>query len=112
MKTLELLNLSEASLTAEMKTMKLKELERHAEKILSTLGQKDYAGVLSVVIKAVPQLGKAGGARFAEMQEVIRKLLPKNSAGEQHHDVHTLERLAVIMMLIVSRKYNDILTGK
>lgn len=112
MKTLELLNAPEATLTASIKQMKLKELEKHAGKILKALGQNDYEGVLAVVIKAVPNLGaEAEGEsvdRFSALQAVIRKLLPEANEGE-HHDQHTLERLALIMMVIVTRKYEDIL---
>ncbi len=108
MKTLEVLNVSEAELTTEIKQMKLKELERHASKLLKALGQEGYEGALAVVIKAVPKLGESGKDRFSALQDVIRKLLPERDT-DKHHDQHTLERLALIMMVIVTRKYNDIL---
>ena len=111
LKTLEILNLSESELTTEIKKMKLKELEKHAGKLLKALGQENYSGVLSVVIKAVPKLGQAGADRFQALQEVIRKILPLRGM-ETRHDQHTLERLALIMMVIVTRKYADILASQ
>jgi hypothetical protein len=108
MKTLEVLNVSEAELTAEIKKMKLKELEKHADKLLKAMGQSDYDGVLTVVIKSVPKLGELGADRFVALQGVIRKLLPESAVGKDH-DQHTLERLALIMMVVVTRKYDEIL---
>lgn len=111
MKTLEVLNVSESMLTAEIKSMKLKELEKHAGKLLKALGQNDYDGVLSVVIKAIPKLGDSGKDRFSALQAVIRKMLPA-SGLKRSDDQHTLERLTVIIMVIVSRKYTDILSAQ
>lgn len=109
MKTRELLVTPETQLTPKLKLMKLKELERHAQKILAGLGQSNYDLVMNHIIKLIPTLD--GENQFALVQQAIAELLP-TASNESAQDKDAITRLTVIVMMVVSKKFNDILNSK
>ena len=56
MKTREILTADEASLAPKLRELKLKELERHAEKIVEQAKLGDYPTLIGCVIKMTPGL--------------------------------------------------------
>lgn len=110
MKTHEILTTSEANLVAQLKDMKIKELERHAEKLLNGNGQPDYDAVMLAVIQAVPNLNSNNPDCFLTVQRIVRSHLPvaSNDASE---DVNLVERITVILMVIIKKKFQKIHTS-
>ena len=107
MKTHEVLSSSEAQLTAQLRDMKIKELERHGKKILATLGQPDFDAVMSAVIKALPKMDREQVGRFSAVQELIKARLPRASNDSPSDDT-LIERLAIIMVVLVTKKFQKI----
>lgn len=105
MKTREILLADEKHVTAQIKTMKIKELERHTKKVLALLGQTDYDKVMAAAIKAIPQLDSAGN-RFHILQELIKAQLPSELTSQQQP---VLERVTVLIMVLVAKKFTKIL---
>ena len=97
MKTIELINASEAELVPQLRVMKSKELERHATKLLKKIGA-DYAAVLAAVTREVPELNPGQDA-FARIQQTIA-ICSAASA-----DSAIVERAAVIMMVIIKKQF-------
>ncbi len=112
MKTRDLLNADERLLAGQLKTMKLKELERHAENLLGRAGQADYPAVLREAIKAVPQLNSGGQTPYQVMQALVRSQLPqapKDGANCEDGDrEHRIQRIAVLLMVIIKKKFEKI----
>ena len=106
MKTLELLSLDEASLTAALKIMKLKELERHAEKIVQKTGSNNYSELLGLLIKRIPLLDKNKN-RFQEVQKFLLDQKPFKDYQKEDKP-RLVERLSILMMLIIKYKFNEI----
>lgn len=109
MKTTTLLSLPEATLTAELRLMKSKELERHTRKLLLKLGLSDYEAVMTTMIKAIAKLNAEKTDRFKALQGIIVSLLPDDKNKVAHPEL--VERLAIVMMLLVARKFHKIHTG-
>ena len=109
MKTIDLLSCPETTLTAELKRMKSKELERHTRKLLLKLGLNDYDAVMATVIKAIAKMDASQDNRFSALQAVIRSLLVSEKQNVEQQAV--VERLAIIMMLLVAKKFHKIHTG-
>lgn len=97
MKTNELLSATEAELVPKLRMMKIKELERHAAKLLKKIGA-EYSHVLAEVTKAVPQLGAETNA-FGRIQETV------STCGQADADKKIIERTAVIMMVIIKKQF-------
>ncbi|HEY7772331.1 MAG TPA: hypothetical protein VIC26_04065 [Marinagarivorans sp.] len=108
MKTRDILLSDEKSVTAQLKTMKIKELERHAKKILAQLGQPDYDKVMAAVIKKIPTLN-ATADRFESVQSVIKGYLPDQLAASSSS---ALERITVLITVLVAKKFNKILIAQ
>ncbi len=106
MKTIDLLSCPETTLTAELKRMKSKELERHTRKLLLKLGLNDYDAVMATVIKAIAKLDASQENRFSALQAVIRSFLVSEKQKVEQQPV--VERLAIIMMLLVAKKFHKI----
>jgi len=106
MKTIDLLSCPEATLTAELKLMKSKELERHTRKLLLKLGLKDYDAVMATVIKAIAKLDTEKTDRFSALQALINSLLVSDKHKAEQKAV--VERLAIVMMLLVAKKFHKI----
>ena len=106
MKTIDLLSCPEATLTLELKLMKSKELERHTRKLLMKLGLNDYDAVMATVIKAIPRLDTETTDRFSALQTLINSLLVSDKHKVEQKAV--VERLAIIMMLLVAKKFHKI----
>ena len=130
MKTKDILACEESKVVPALKQMKIKDLERHAKKILGKLGQDDYDSVLRAVIKTVPSLMQSTTtAPYQSIKEIIATYLPADSlhtvdssmgtnkgtkieqqnvdATSPNHHV-MLDRLSAIVMLIVSKKFEKI----
>ena len=107
MKTHEVLSSSEAQLTAQLRDMKIKELERHSKKILVTLGQPDFDAVMSAVIKALPEMDQEQADRFSAVQELIKATLPAAS-NDSPLDDKLIERLAIIIVVLITKKFQKI----
>ncbi|MFT7558810.1 MAG: hypothetical protein ACI93R_000713 [Flavobacteriales bacterium] len=109
MKTLLVLNESEESLAPKLKVMKLKELERHAKKICTGLSESfDYEVLIRNVIKRVPNLTQDVGDRFKTVQDLIVSDLYSIDAEAQVNE-ETVRRLAVILMVIITKKFEKIM---
>ncbi len=106
MKTIDLLSCPEATLTAELKLMKSKELERHTRKLLLKLGLNDYEAVMATVIKAIAKMDANQENRFAALQALINSLLVSDKHKAEQKTV--VERLAIVMMLLVAKKFHKI----
>ena len=114
MKTRELLAAPEAELAPKLKVMKLKELERHVTKILGSYGidkggNQAYDSLIAAVIKAVPGLKSGDKASFDTVQGIVKDylLLAANDSAE---DKALLERLSAIVMVIISKKFQKIMS--
>ena len=110
MKTIDLLSCPEATLTVELKLMKSKELERHTRKLLLKLGLKDYDDVMATVIKAIAKMDADQENRFAALQASINSLLVSDKHKVEQKAV--VERLAIVMMLFVAKKFHKIHTAR
>lgn len=111
MKTHDILATTEAELAPKLKHLKIKELERHTQKILAQLGQKNYDTFMSLVIKAIPTLEGEYNQRFEKLKSLIKDQLPAAN-DYTTTDEETIRRLTVITMLLVSKKFNAILNKK
>ena len=111
MKTLDLLSCPEATLTTELKQMKARELERHTRKLLAKLGLSDYDNVMATVIKAIAKLDADKADRFSALQTLIHSLLPTIEKDKPEHNA-LIERLSLIMMLLVAKKFHKIHTAR
>ena len=107
MKTIDLLSYPEATLTGELKLMKTKELERHSRKLLLKLGLKDYELIMGKVIKAIARLDANSSDGFITLQTLIYSLLPEGEKNKVER-AKLVERLAIVMMLLVTKKFHKI----
>lgn len=105
MKTQELITASEQALSPALRHMKLKELEKHAQKILRKLGQPDYETMIRTLIKSIPKLDTVN--RFEETQKIIKQALPVAS-NDADIDQDLIARFTVIAMVIISKEFKEI----
>lgn len=108
MKTFELMQTPESVLAPKLKVMKLKELEKHATKILANLGAS-YEDVLRVLIKAVPKLDEGKTDRLQAVKNIVRDLVP-TASNESDVDDKLIERVTVILIVIITRKLQKIMS--
>ena len=106
MKTREILLADEKHVTAQLKTMKIKELERHTKKVLVQLGQADYDKVMAAAIKAIPKMD-AQSDRFQILKDLIKTQLPNEQLSPDEQPV--LDRVTVLVMVLVAKKFTKIL---
>ena len=104
--TLDMLRLPEPELVAALREMPVEQLEQHAEALIPELGSGDYSGIMKVVMKALESEPKQTD-RFTQIQNILRDTLPNKA-----HMSDIYQRLASMIMLILMRKYKEILTGK
>ena len=104
--TQDVLRLPEPELVAALKAMSVEQLEQHAEGVISELGSDDYSGIMKIVMKALESQPTQTN-RFTQIQNILRDTLPNKG-----HMSDIYQRLASMIMLILMRKYKDILTGK
>lgn len=107
MKTRELLAAPEAALSVKLKTMKVKELDRHAEKILAKYGVVDHQAVISSVIKVIPDFDANDPDRYRRVQEIVAQKVPEQfrsalNAGD------TLARIAIIIVVLIMKQFEKI----
>lgn len=107
MKTREILSADEVEAAAAIKLMKIKELERHAEKILKKLGLHDYPTILRDMVKLVPQLDMASGTAFKTVQTMFEQKVDMIESDEFSIQNY-IERLSVIMIVLVAKKFDKI----
>ncbi|VUD64935.1 hypothetical protein TDB9533_03437 [Thalassocella blandensis] len=113
MKTKDVLSAAEPEVVAALKEMKIKDLERHAQKILAKLGQDNYDEVIRSVIKAIPSINQSSSASspYQAINAIIRSHLAHDIEESLEGKLplgQTLDRLSVIFMLLVSRKFQKI----
>ncbi len=106
MKTHEVLSLPEATLSKHLAQCKLKELERHAQKLIEKHCHGNYATTLRAVIKAVPSLS-SNNDKFNHVKEVIH-LHSHVPSGSAPISPSVLERTTVILMMIIAKKFEAI----
>lgn len=121
MKTKDLLTASEAELSPKLKAMKLKELEKHAKNIVSSISGNDYDQLLGELIKIIPTLNHNNTQTPLEEKNtpnnlvIVRNYLKESTnlaTNDSAEDENKLTRLTVILMLVISRKFNAILKNK
>jgi len=104
MKTHELIAAAESELVPLLRQMKIKELERHAGKLLHKFGA-EYSPMLAAVTREIPDLEKDKAQVFARFQEIIRQRLLCADSAENRE---LIKRLTVIMVLIVQKQFQKI----
>jgi hypothetical protein len=104
MKTHELIAAPESELVPLLRQMKIKELERHASKILHKFGA-EYPSMLAAVTREIPELDKGESSIFARFQETIRQRLQCADSAENRE---LIKRLTVIMVLVVQKQFQKI----
>ena len=107
MKTLEILTSDEALLAPKLKSLKLKELERHADKILLKKASASYKDVLGTIIKAMPKLEGDTQQKYQVVQAIVFGYF-KNFNGSQEEAAKIVERLTVMLMVIIAKKFERI----
>lgn len=107
MKTRDVLAAPEAELSAKLKLMKPKELDRHAEKILAKFGVADHKAVIGSVIKVLPDFDEQSPDRYRRVQEVVAQKVPQQ---HQHTLVvgDTLARIAIIIVVLITKQFEKI----
>lgn len=123
MKTHEMLRASEAELVPVLRDMKIKELERHATKLLNKLGGQ-YVEVLAVVTQTIPTLNSQENP-YQALQQVIRQTVKKpgkdsQSAQFSHAEEGSVENeddavfnlVTILMMVIVKKQFLKIHNGQ
>lgn len=96
---------SEPELVPLLRKMKLKELERHAEKLAAKYGQSDYGALIRDIIRFIPTLGSDETDRFSAVQTKVREHLRlENDPGYSD----ALQRLTTVLMMIITRKFQKI----
>lgn len=106
MKTHEIITMPEAQLSKHLAACKLKELEKHAQKLIEKHCRGDYATTLRAVIKAVPTL-QDGQDKFKHVKDIVH-LHGRVGAGQVPIPPDILERTTVIIMLIIAKKFEAI----
>ena len=106
MKTREILLADEKHVTAQLKTMKIKTLERHTKKVLIQLGQSDYDKVMAAAIKAIPHMDTESD-RFQILKDLIKAQLPNELLTPD--ELAVLDRVTVLVMVLVAKKFTKIL---
>lgn len=101
MKTHELIKAGESELVPQLRQMKIKELERHAVKLLHKFGV-EYSPMLAAVTRDIPDLDKGESGIFARFQEIIRQRL---ACVDSEENRELIKRLTVIMVLIVQKQF-------
>lgn len=110
MKTHELLATPESELVPQLRDMKLKELEKHAENLLRRFGQPDYDAVMRALIKAIPTLGASEQDRYQVVQGLVRSHLALDGEA-QAENKDAVQRITVILMVIIKKKFLKIHNG-
>lgn len=103
MKTHELISMPEAELVKAVKTMPIDELEQHAKQIIKDLGGDNYGALMKQAMQTV-QSEAEGGSRFETLKALIKDSLPNKAVLS---DIYA--RLAALMMVIISRKLNEMM---
>lgn len=102
----DIIKLSESELVNALKSMPTDELEFHANNIMLDLGGDDYGALMKHVMQVLESQNDPS-KRFAQIQDTLRDSLPNKA---QMSDIY--ERLATIVMLIITRRYQAILKKK
>lgn len=107
MKTREVLAETESNLTIKLKLMKIKELEKHIEKIFKHLGIKHSQVVIGHLIRELPKLEKNSEQRYQSVQLLVKKEIPES---HQHylHENDLLERITLIVIVLIRKKFDRI----
>lgn len=87
--------------------MKIKELDRHVEKMMAKLGVTDYKAVMSSVIKVLPDFDVQAADRYRRVQEVIAQKVPE-SHQQALHTGDALERVAIVLVMLIMKQFEKI----
>lgn len=107
MKTREVLAAPEPELSAKLKAMKVKELDRHAEKILAKYGVADHQAVISSVIKVIPDFDAQDPERYRRVQEIVAQKVPE-PYRESIQAGDLLPRIAIIIVVLIMKQFEKI----
>jgi len=102
----DIIKLSEADLVSALKQMPTEQLELHANNIMVDLGGDDYGALMKHVMQVL-ETQSDPAKRFSQIQNTLRDSLPNKA---QMSDIY--QRLATIVMLIITRRYQAILKTK
>lgn len=102
----DIIKLEEKELVAALKQMPVEDLELHAFHLMQDLGSDDYGAVMRTVMQALENHTEQSG-QFDLIQNTLRNSLPNKA-----HMSDIYQRLASIIMLIIMRKYREILSAK
>lgn len=112
MKTKDVLTAPEPQVVPALKAMKIKELERLAKKVLLKLGKQNYEDVIRKLIKAIPGISQTSSEPpFQTIKALIRDELTQDALQRKDDDLpleQILDRLSVIFMLLISKKFAKI----
>ena len=106
MKTHELIHGDEKKIVPVLRNAKIKELEAHSTKMLAKLGCREMEKVLAALIKLMPRLPNNG-----ESQNQVKSLIAEQVMQYSpltSLDAQILDRLAVVMTLLVAKKFEKI----
>ncbi len=102
----EIMSLKENELVQRLKPMSLERLEHHAQELIEEMGSDNYAGIMSQVMKTLNQRSDSEQPAFERVQQTLQQHLPNQAYMS---DIYA--RLAVIVMMIISKKFKEIYEG-
>jgi hypothetical protein len=102
MKTRDLLTATEADYVQSLQAMKIKELERHANKFALNYGNGDYNELMRATINLLQTLDSIDSERFQKVQALVRERLANST------DEDIIQRLTVLITVIITKKFNKI----
>ncbi|WP_185235165.1 hypothetical protein [Teredinibacter franksiae] len=102
MKTRDLLTATEADYVQSLQAMKIKELERHANKFTLNYGNGDYNELMRATINLLQTLDSIDSERFQKVQALVRERLANST------DEDIIQRLTVLITVIITKKFNKI----
>ena len=106
MKTQELLKTPESELAPALKTMKIKELEKHARKILTQYGCESYDKLMVELIKLFQSL-PSDGNRFDTVKQTVVKYL-----NDSEDSKNGLERLTALITVLITKRFQEVHLNK
>jgi len=112
MKTREILATQEAELAPQLKHMKIKELERHAQKILIRCGSCEYDVMMSKIIKEIPTLSAQDSNPFVALQKTVYAHVNSHRENDSAPSAPVIERLTIVLMVLVTKKFLKIHQGE
>jgi len=107
MQTHEIISIKESELVSLIKTMDTEALEKHARNIMKDMGSTDYAGIMGKIMKTMKEGQNLNLSPFERVQNLLKDNLPNEAYMS---DIYA--RLATLVMIIISRKFNTLYEQK